>query len=307
MQPQPMYHSDCMVARLEVIASCPTIPGCRPLALRRVVIGRVTYHLCYGISDKEVEPLELEIHSVQDGMIHFSRDGKYILLMYSEAMETYSDGDNSFYGTPDITLIKGELCIAQDLPHTVFSLFKHAVNMQYPAENNLPCGDLEMVSINSTHAIRRAFWLGHAKMCRRDAHPVISVYQPYSWACAKIGRPPKKTHTDDDPGWLERAFRSITQWVANEVDALVDWIVRFIVKIVEYLFAEVLKVLGQVWSDIMKLDNTFYIVETMVLLFLVTYRSNLSAGIILIVIVYITVGLKRVHPFRLMGLFDNSY
>lgn len=288
------------------MTTCPTIEGCKPLALRRVVIGRVTYHLCYGVMDVEEDDLALDVISVRDGLINYSRDHKYIMLMYLEALEAYSDSSNGFYTGPDVVQIKGELCVAQDITHTVYSLFKYGVNMQYPVENDLPCGDMQLVSINSTHAIRRAFWLDHAKMCYKDVAPVLSPYQPYSWACTGVGKPVSKSRQSDDPNWLESAFRSFSMWVGREVDAVVDWVVKVIIKIVEYLFAEVVKIIAQVWLDIMELDTSYYIVETMVLLFIVTYRSNLSAGVILIVIIYVTVGLKREYPIRLMALLGNS-
>lgn len=300
-----MFDARCMIVRYEAIESCPTIDGCRPLANKRVLLGRITYHVCYGTLDVEPEPFVITVTSSSDEFIHFSRDSKYILLMYSSVVYTYTNGDNEFYETDQMIQRDGKICVAQDLVHTAISLLKHSVNMQSPADNDNVCGDMDMVSINSTHAIRRAFWLGHGKMCHIDAYPILSQYKPYAWACTAVGSAIKGPNENDDPGWLERSFRSFTQWVAKEIDALVDWLVRFILKVVEFLLAELFKVLKQIWRDVMALDSSYYIIETLVLMFVVTYRSNLAASVILIVILFTTVGLKRGHSFRLMGWFDN--
>lgn len=91
----------------------------------------------------------------------------------NKVLDMYSEANDVVVDEPVFAERFGQFCIAESKAMTAFNWLRSGNNMQYPTHNEQPCRDTELVSINNTHAIRKAFWAGDGKICSMDEAAVL--------------------------------------------------------------------------------------------------------------------------------------
>lgn len=296
----------CLIAHLEAIDECPDIDGCTALTYLVITVNRMKYHVCYGRSIHAPQPLEIDITSGDHEYIHFSRDQKYILMLPVQLLWSYSEDEGRSFGhMPVVKGTRNGICMAQRMAHTAYSMFLHATTMQIPKPNSVACDDTNLVSINDTHAVRTGYWTGLSKLCYIDVRPVTSgVYLPYEWVCVNTSSVVSDAAADDDPGWLEKALRNVVTWLYKEAVQFEHWVASIAWRVLRFVGNELLDLLGWLWYQLLDYDRTHYVFESLLVLFVVTYRSNFPAGLLLLLILLASVGFHRRGEWRIMEYFE---
>ncbi|UHK03238.1 MAG: hypothetical protein FMFV1_gp3 [Hangzhou merodon fulcratus virga-like virus 1] len=163
-----------------------------------------------------------------------------------------------------------------------------------------------LIPISYTQAVCENVWFNYSNKICPDDYKVKTYSDSRVFdICATplITRAiPKNQFTDD--GWLLGSLQKFFHWVIEQLENIFLAIFRILKKILLDLLSDFETLMSNLAEQIIEIDADYCIFEYALLVLIITYRSNLPASIIFIVLIMILFGIKRNSDIRLYHVID---
>nr|QGA87339.1 hypothetical protein [Hammarskog virga-like virus] len=160
-----------------------------------------------------------------------------------------------------------------------------------------------MIILNRTHGLCAHTWVRVIPeyLCPRDfeyRHGFFTLPD----ICVNITQPETKPtlQVNYDDSWLQKNLKLVIMWFIDSAEVVVNFIENCFLKLLRKMTAFIFQELAQLQKYLEAFDAEYVMFEMLLLLTFITYRSNIHAAILLVVVFGLVCGYSRTMDFRLL-------
>ncbi|QIJ70139.1 putative protein 3 [Dougjudy virga-like virus] len=333
-----VYSDDCFLVTADLDYDCDLPSNCKPVIRTHIKVSGMSVIVCIGHFGRVstgpfvaftlyplVSPKIITDH-VLWATKHTSNRDKY-LFVPKPLVSHFNSYEDSF---PHVYVDGNRVCVKSNLQTIAVRFFTRSpepsINVlnpwalssvaqipllmsDYPRDcsignkHGILPPNCTMIPVNYTHAVCENVWFSYKpNLCYSDYELKRYEYKNYHNDVCKLPSIPTKAslETSEDPNWFVKAVQTVVEWLFTLVKPLAKFLIDVVSYILDMLWEIFEPMYKKLFTTIISWDNEYLIFEMILLTLTVTYRSNVFAGVLTVVVFGLVFGYNRRFEFQLL-------